>query len=115
MSSLYQSPSGLARGTLLRRGLPVTAEGRWSLRLVAAGIVLVAIGRVTFALTGTQALAGPVPLHGVVALVGVLAILQGGILALVAIARRGERSIFVLATLPVWLIPVVFVVADLPS
>jgi len=113
MSSLYQSSPGLLKSAAVRRGHPVTNEGRWSVRLVASGIVLIALARLGFALSGIQASVGPLPLHGMVALVGILAVLQGGILAIIAILRRKERSVYVFATLPLWAIPVVFVLADL--
>ena len=46
------------------------------------------------------------------ALVGLLTVVAGGVLAAIAIARHGERSIWVYATVPVWLFALLSVVLE---
>ena len=65
------------------------------------------------ALTGIHGDVGPVTLLGIVAFIGLLSTIAGGVFAIVAITRRGERSILVLATLPVWLLAVLLVAGEL--
>src|ERR1700675_5059015 len=81
---------------------PSTREGTRSLRLIAGRVALVLVVVLFIALTGIHAMVGPVSLLGVGALIGLLLVITGGALALAAIIRYGERSIFVLATLPIW-------------
>ena len=92
---------------------PATSEGTWSLRLVSGGFMLVALLVLLAGLTGVHADVGPVSLLGVFALAGLAFVIVGGAFAIVAIVRRGERSVFVLATLPVWALAVFLVVGEL--
>ena len=78
--------------------LPTTRLGKWAAGLAAASIVL----NLGWRLMG--------PLGGFPSLVCGLA---GGIVALVAILRRGERSIAAYAALVIFLNVVVFVLAEL--
>jgi len=102
----------MARTTLAHPGgrrvvaLPSTTEGRRAFWIVLAGLALLPVA-------GLLSRAFDVSELGVVGLLGIVAILAGGVLALVAVVRRGERSIVVLATLPVWLFWVVFVIGEL--
>jgi hypothetical protein len=54
---------------------------------------------VLLSLAGLRLDVGPVALVGVLALAGLSSIIVGGVFAVLAIVRRGERSVFVLATL----------------
>lgn len=92
---------------------PSTSEGTRSLRLIAGGVAVVLVAVLFIALTGIHAMVGPVSLLGVGALIGLLLVITGGALALAAIIRYGERSIFVLATLPIWVLAVFLVVSEL--
>ena len=53
----------------------------------------------------------PVSLFGVLG--GLATVIVGGAFATVAIIRRGERSVFVLATLAVWALALFLVVGEL--
>jgi hypothetical protein len=78
--------------------LPTTRLGRWAVGLAAANVVLVLGWR----------LMGPLG-----AAPGFAAGLVGGVLALVAIFRRGERALIVFAALVPFVFVVAFVVAEL--
>ncbi len=78
--------------------LPTTRLGRWSVRLAAASVVLVLAWRV-------MGPAGAAP--------GFACGLVGGVVALVAIFRRGERAITVFAALVPLVFVLVFVLAEL--
>jgi hypothetical protein len=95
------------------RRRPSTSEGIWALRLVIGGFWLTVLVALFIALTGIHGDVGPVTLLGIVAFIGLLSTIAGGIFAIVAITRRGEGSILVLATLPVWVVAVVLVVGEL--
>jgi hypothetical protein len=55
---------------------------------------------------------GQLHVTAALAFVGLLAVVAGGVLALIAIARRGERSTWVLATLAVALFALLVIVAQ---
>ncbi len=78
--------------------LPATQLGRWAVGLAAAAVVLVLAWRV-------MGPAGAVP--------GFVCGLAGGVVALVAIFRRGERAITVFAASVPFVFVVVFVLAEL--
>jgi hypothetical protein len=78
--------------------LPTTRLGRWAVGLAAASFVLVLAWRV-------MGPAGAVP--------GFACGLAGGVVALVAIVRRGERAITVFAALVPLMFVVFFVLAEL--
>jgi hypothetical protein len=100
----------MARGTLVHRPSlavrPATREGRRALWLVAGGLAALPVAGMLARTTGISAM-------GVVGAAGVLAILAGGVLTLIAVVRRGERSVLVLATLPLWLFWIVFAIGEL--
>ena len=76
---------------------PTTSLGTWAVGLAAAGVVLI----VGWSFLG--------PLGG---LPGLACGLVGGVLALVAILRRGERALTVFAALFPFLNAVVFLLAE---
>lgn len=78
--------------------LPTTRLGRWAVGLAAANVVLVLGWR----------LMGPLG-----AFPGFVFGLAGGVVALVAILRRGERAIAVFAALVPFLFVVAFVLGEL--
>jgi len=78
--------------------LPTTRLGRWAVGLAAANVVLVLGWR----------LMGPLG-----AMPGFACGLAGGVVAMVAIFRRGERAITVFAALVPLLLVVAFVLAEL--
>jgi len=78
--------------------LPTTRLGRWAVGLAAANVVLVLGWR----------LMGPLG-----AAPGFVSGLAGGVVALVAIFRRGERAITVLASILPLVLVVAFVLAEL--
>jgi len=78
--------------------LPTTRLGRWAVGLAAANVVLVLGWR----------LMGPLG-----AFPGFACGLAGGVVAMVAIFRRGERAITVFAALVPLLLVVAFVLAEL--
>ena len=84
-----------------------------ALRVLKQSILLLLLVVTFIALTGIHAGVGPVSLLGVVGFIGLLSIVAGGGFAIVAIIRRRERSILVLATLPVWVLAVVLLVVEL--
>jgi hypothetical protein len=92
---------------------PATNEGTWSLRLVGGGFALVSLLVLLIGLTDVHADVGPVSLFGVLALGGLATVIVGGAFATVAIIRRGERSVFVLATLAVWALALFLIVGEL--
>jgi hypothetical protein len=100
----------MARGMLVHRPSfavrPATWEGRRALWVVVGGLAAVPVAGLLARATGISAL-------GVIGAAGVLAILGGGVLALVAVVRRGERSVLVLATLPLWLFWIAFAIGEL--
>jgi hypothetical protein len=100
----------MARGAFVHRpssvARPATRDGCRALWLVAGGLAALPVAGALARSTGIAAL-------GVIGAAGVLAILAGGALALIAVFRRGERSILVLATLPLWLFWIVFVIGEL--
>lgn len=79
---------------------PASHEARLALRLVASGLVIAVLSIVLTA-AGLQASVGPVSVLGMMAIIGLLTVVAGGVFAITAIFRRGERSVLVLATLPV--------------
>jgi hypothetical protein len=89
---------------LFRR--PATRAGRRAVWIVAGGVALIvlaaAVVRIVF-----HEITGPV------SLVGVAAILVGGVLGAVAVARRRERSILVYAAVGLWVLLVLFVIGEL--
>jgi hypothetical protein len=99
------------RGARLDRR-PASHEARLALRLVASGLVLAALAIVLSAATGLDASVGPLHLLGLLALIGLLTVSAGGVFAFTAIFRRGERSILVLATLPVSVFALLAVLAQ---
>lgn len=108
---LHEGPP--RRKSIRFRGCPSTREGTRSLRLIAGGVAVVLVLALFSASTDIHAMVGPVSLLGVGALIGLLLVIAGGALALAAIIRQGERSIFVLATLPIWVLAVFLVVGEL--
>ena len=81
-----------------RRALPTTRPGRWAVGLAAAYVLLMPAWR----------LMGPLG-----AFPALLCGLAGGVAALVAILRRGERALTVFAALLPFLSVVTFVLAEL--
>jgi len=88
-------------------GRPSTAEGRRALWLVAGGLALI-----PFAALLVQVIHLPSAL-GALGALGMLAIAVGGVFAVVALVRRGERSIFVFVTALAGLLAVFFVIGEL--
>lgn len=88
---------GAQRGWKPRTILPVTRPGRWAVLLTAASVLLMMAWTV-------------LPGGGVIPLVCGLA---GGVIALVAIFRHGERALAVLVALVPFLWAVAFVVAEI--
>jgi hypothetical protein len=85
---------------------PTTTEGRLSLRLVVGGLLLVPLAAAIVAATDVHGV-------GAAALAGLLSIVVGGVFAIVAVTRRGERSSFVLATLLVWAVAAFLLIGEL--
>lgn len=83
---------------------PVTRAGRWGAGLVAAALVLwFPVHWIAKATLG----------HPVGGGFGVWAAIAGGVLAIYAIVRGGERSLVVLAALLPWLSAALFLVFEL--
>jgi len=78
--------------------MPATRLGSWAVRLAAANVVLVLAWRITGQL-------GAFP--------GFACGFLGGVVALVAIARRGERALAVFAAVLPFVFVVTFVLAEL--
>jgi hypothetical protein len=102
-------------GRHFHRQPPATREGTWSLRLIGGGAALTVLAAGVIAVTGFRAEVGPLSLLGAAGLAGVLGVVAGGVLSIVAIARRGERSVYVLAPLPVWLFAAFLLVGELTT
>jgi len=96
-----------------RRRRPSTREGTWALRLVIGGFAVTVLVAAFIGVTEIHGDVGPVSLLGSVGFLGLLVTVVGGVFAIVALTRRGERSAFVLATLPVWVLAVVLVAVEL--
>jgi hypothetical protein len=77
---------------------PTTRLGKWAVPLAAANVALMLLW---------------LPLKPVGAPLGLLCGLAGGIVALVAIFRRGERAVSVFVALLPFLFAIVFVLAEL--
>ncbi|HEY6961690.1 MAG TPA: hypothetical protein VI408_07360 [Gaiellaceae bacterium] len=72
------------------------------------------IGVATFvAVTGIHADIGPVSALGLAAFAGLLSMIVGGVLAVVSMLRRHERSIYVLASVPLSALALFIVVGEL--
>jgi hypothetical protein len=91
----YRSPSKHRRRVVV---LPTTALGKWAIASAVASVVLLLSWTVAGRVGGIPGLA-----------LG----LAGGVLALVAILRRGERALIVFAALLPFLNVLVFLLADL--
>ena len=88
-------------------------ERRLALRLVASGLAFAGVAVAFIAATGLHASVGPVSLLGLAALVGLLTVVAGGVVAVVAIVGRGERSALVFATVPVSVLALLVVLAEI--
>jgi hypothetical protein len=88
--------------------LPSTKEGWRALWLVAAGFALAPIAALLVRIFDASA-------FGVLGAVGVLAIIAGGVYAVIAVFRRGERSLFSLAMLLLGLFALIFVIGEFAS
>lgn len=74
---------------------------------------MVAALAITFiAATGIHAWVGPLSLVALLGLVGFLSVAAGGVFAIVAVVRRGERSALILATVPLSLAALLVVIAQ---
>jgi hypothetical protein len=110
--------TSVARGSPDQHGArldrrPASYEGRLALRLVASGFVLAALVIVFNAATGLHASVGPVSLLGLLALIGLLTVIAGGVFAVTAVFRHGERSVLIFATLPVSVFALLVVLAQI--
>jgi len=90
-------------------GLPSTRAGRRALTLVLGGLGLVALAALLVRVAGLPSALGALGLLGAVGMVA------GGAFALVAIGRRGERSVVVLIVLVLGLWAALLVVGELLS
>lgn len=95
------------------RGRPTTDAGASALRLVGGGLAFVVLVVTFVAVTDVHADIGPLSLLGLAAFAGLLTVVVGGVYALLALVGRGERSVLVLATLPVGALALVLVVVEL--
>ena len=86
--------------------MSVDTGGRRALWIVAGGLALVLLTALLVRVVGVW-FAGPL------SLLGLLAVVVGGVFGIVAIVRRGERSILVFAALAVWLFWVLFLIGEL--
>jgi len=75
--------------------------------------VLAGLAALFIAVTGIHAVVGPVSLLGFVAFIGLLSIFAGGLFGIVAVTRRGERSLLVFAAFPVWAFAVFLLIVEL--
>ncbi len=91
---------------------PASREARLALRLVASGLVIAALA-IVCTVSGLKASVGPVAVLGLLALIGLLTVVAGGVFAMIAIFRRGDRSALVLATLPVSVFALLVVLAQI--
>lgn len=108
-----QIPPVIEHGWRFHRRRPSSRAGTWSVRLVGGGLAFVVVVALFVALIGIHADVGPVSLLGVAAFAGLVTVIVGGVLAILAILRRSERSIVVLVTIPIWAIAVFVVVGEL--
>lgn len=92
---------------------PASHEARLAQRLVASGLVLAALVIVFIAATGLHAWVGPLSLLGLLALIGFLIVIAGGVFAIIAVIRRGERSVLIFATLLVSVFALFVVLAQI--
>lgn len=92
-----------------------TRMGTWSIRLVGGGLAVTTVLVVLVAATDVRADVGPVSLVGLLAFCGLVTVIAGGVLALVALLRGGERSVYVLATLPLWVFALFLVIGELAA
>ena len=106
----HRSPRRRAR---FHRGRPTTDPGASALRLVGGGLAFVVLVVAFVAVTDVHADIGPLSLLGLAAFAGLLTVVVGGVYALLALVGRGERSVLVLATLPVWALALALVVVEL--
>ena len=93
------------RGDRLRVG---SSEGRRALRLIAAGLVFAVVCMVLNAWVDVSI--GRLHVIAALALVGLLVAVAGGVLALIAVARHGERSGWVLGAFALSLVALVVIV-----
>jgi hypothetical protein len=107
------APKGQLDGWHVHRQRPTTSAGAWSVRLVDGGLAVVIFLVLFMAVTVVRVEVGPVSLLGLTAFGGLLVVIAGGVFAIRSIFRSGERSIFVVATLPVWVIAILLVVGEL--
>jgi hypothetical protein len=78
-----------------------TSKGKFALRLVKGGLaftVLCIMLNMGLDAAGLEASIGPLHVIAALALVGMLAVVAGGVFAMIAILKQGERSSWVLAT-----------------
>lgn len=87
-------------------GRPATRKGRRAAWLVAGGLALVPLAALLSLAHVPSAVAGPL------GLLGLLTAVAGGVLAIVAVVRHGERSIAVFAALLVGLYAAFFVIGE---
>ena len=113
MSLAPKGQPAAGAGWHFHRQRPTTSAGAWSVRLVAGGLAVVILLVLFMAVTDVRVEVGPVSLLGVTAFGGLLAVIAGGVFATLSIFRRAERSIFVVASLPVWAIAIFLVVVEL--
>ena len=106
----HRSPRRRAR---FHRGRPTTDAGATALRLVGGGLVFVVLVVAFVAVTDIHAEIGPLSLLGLAAFAGLLTIVVGGLYALLALVGRGERSVLVLATLPMCALALVVLAVEL--
>lgn len=78
-----------------------TSKGKFALHLAKGGLAFTVLGIVLnmgLDAAGLEASIGPLHVSAALALVGLLAVVAGGVLAVMAILSQGERSGWVLAT-----------------
>jgi len=89
---------------------PATRLGLNSVRLVGLGVLVTWSCSTLIAATDYRP---PLFVAPILALAGLLAIIVGGSLALVAIAKQRERSVAAWATIPFWAAALLLVVGEL--
>ena len=105
--------AGLVALVAVRRGKRSRAasrEGKLALRLVAGGLALAVLCILLNA--GLDVSIGRLHPVAALAFLGLLAVVAGGVFAMIAITQRGERSTWVFATVPVWLFALLWVVLE---
>jgi len=88
---------------------PGSHDGRRAVVLAAAGVALVPVAALLVNGFGLPSFVGAL------GLLGVLGLLAGGVLALLAIVRAHERSVFVLVTALAGCLALLFLVGELAS